>query len=78
MNFSLSNEQKRTILLGSKDTAMNELYSLLVRAGIDPDQFNPENDLPESDISIYGERVRIQKLIEAISLIESKLTELEI
>jgi hypothetical protein len=78
MNFSLSNEQKRTILLGSKDTVMNELYSLLVRAGIDPDEFNPEDSLPENDITIYGERIRIQKLIESISLIESKLAELEV
>jgi hypothetical protein len=78
MNFSLSNEQKRTILLGSKDTVMNELYSLLVRAGIDPDEFNPEDSLPENDIAIYGERIRIQKLIESISLIESKLAELEV
>jgi hypothetical protein len=55
---------------------MNELYSLLIRIGIDPDGFTLETILPEDDMSIYGERIRIQKLIESISLIESKLAEL--
>lgn len=78
MNFSLSTEQKQTILLSTKENAMNELYSLLVRAGIDPDQFDPAVGLSDSDIAIYGERVRIEKLIESISLIDSKLSELEV
>jgi hypothetical protein len=78
MNFSLSTEQKRTILLSTKETAMNELYSLLVRAGIDPDEFDPETSIPEDDMSIYGERIRIQKLVESIALAESKLAELEV
>lgn len=78
MNFSLSTEQKRTILLSTKETAMNELYSLLVRAGIDPDEFDLESSLPEDDMAIYGERIRIQKLVESISLAETKLAELEV
>ena len=78
MDFTLHSEQKRTILLGSKDTAMNELYSLLVRAGIDPDSFDPSVELPQDDISIYGERVRIEKLVAAISLIDTKLDALEV
>lgn len=78
MNFGLSSEQKRTILLTAKDTAMTELYSLLIRAGIDPEEFDPEQGLPTDDLSIYGERIRIEKLVESVTLIDSKLTELEV
>jgi hypothetical protein len=76
MEFALNNEQKRTILLGAKDSATNELYSLLVRIGVDPDLFESIDEIPQDDISIYGERARAQKLIDSISLINSKLEEL--
>jgi hypothetical protein len=78
MDFGLTSEQKKTILLSNKETHMTELYSLLVRSGIDPDTFVFNQELPEEDMSMYGERMRIQKIIESISLIESKLGELEV
>lgn len=78
MDFSLNTEQKRTILVSTKEAALNELYSLLIRIGVDPDTFDASQGLSEDDMSIYGERLRIQKLVESISLMESKLTELEV
>ena len=76
MDFGLTSEQKSMILLSTKETQMNELYALLVRAGIDPDSFDADTSIPEEDMSMYGERIRIEKLIESIALIDRKLGEL--
>lgn len=73
MDFGLSTEQKRTILLSSKTSILNDLYVTLIRIGVDPDTFDGSLDIPEDDMSMYGETARVNKMVEGLALIESKL-----
>jgi hypothetical protein len=78
MDFGLTTEQKRTILLSSKTNILNDMYVLLIRIGVDPDTFDGSLDLPEDDSSIRGERLRIEKLVQSLELINTKLEDLEV
>lgn len=78
MDFGLTTEQKRTILLSSKTNILNDMYVLLIRIGVDPDTFDGSLDLPEDDSSIRGERMRIEKLVQSLALINAKLEDLEV
>jgi hypothetical protein len=78
MDFGLSTEQKRTILLSSKTSILNDLYVTLIRIGVDPDTFDGSLDIPENDISMYGETARVAKMVEGLALIEAKLQALEV
>jgi hypothetical protein len=75
MNLEITTEQKLDILNGSKAGIQGELYSLLVRMGIDPDAFEAEDALPTED-SFIGEKARVRNLLDALNLIERKITEL--
>lgn len=78
MDFGLTTEQKRTILLSSKTNILNDMYVLLIRIGVDPDTFDGSLDLPEDDSSIRGERMRIEKLVQSLELINAKLQDFEV
>lgn len=75
MELGLTNEQKITSLNSQKTGIQQEIYTLLVRMNIDPDDFNPTVPLEPND-SFIGELSRVSSLLEALTLIERKLTEL--
>jgi uncharacterized protein YihD (DUF1040 family) len=77
MHFDLNSEQKRTILLSLKDSNLNELYTILLKIGIDPEEFDGSTSSLDDDISIYVEKMRIEKLLQALELINSKLIALD-
>jgi hypothetical protein len=78
MDFGLTTEQKRTILLSSKTNILNDMYVLLIRIGVDPDTFDGSLDLSDDDSSIRGEKMRIEKLVQSLELINAKLEDFEI
>jgi hypothetical protein len=75
MDLGLTNQQKIQSLNSSKSGIQGEIYSILIRMGIDPDSFEPEDALP-SEESFIGEKARVRSLVDALVLIESKLAEL--
>jgi hypothetical protein len=75
MDFGLTLEQKLATLNSAKAGIQSEIYSTLIRMGIDPDAFNAEDALPTED-SFVGEKARVRMLIDSLALIESKITEL--
>ena len=74
MDLGLTNEQKLAALASVKSGIQSEIYSLLVRIGVDPDSYDPAAE-PGGDM-VIGERARVATLISSLELIESKLVEL--
>jgi hypothetical protein len=61
-------------LLGVKE----QLYSVLVTTGLNPDElnmetFNPETDLPENSTSLTDDVQRLLALIEQIELLRTEI-----
>jgi len=75
MDLGLTNEQKTAALRGQKVGIQGEVYNLLVRMNVDPDDFDPTAPLASND-SFVGELTRLSYLLESLNLIESKLAEL--
>lgn len=74
MDLGLTNEQKLAALASVKSGIQSEIYSLLIRIGVDPDSYDPTAE-PGGDM-VIGERARVATLISSLELIESKLIEL--
>jgi hypothetical protein len=75
MDFGLTNQQKLATLTDIKNNLQVELYTLLIRLGIDPEGFTEEDSLPTED-SFIGEKTRIRTILAAVSMIDGKLAEL--
>ena len=75
MDYGLSAQQKKSILENSLTNVKSEVFHLLLRSGIDPDTFDPEN-YTMSEVLI-GEQQRLETLLGSVELIERKLTEAE-
>ena len=75
MDLGLTNAQKTSSLQNQKTGIQGEVYNLLVRMNIDPDDFDPAAPLEPND-SFIGELSRLSNLLESLTLIESKLAEL--
>jgi|LakMenEpi03Aug12_release.lakeMendotaPanAssembly.Ray.scaffolds.fasta_scaffold2200437_1 hypothetical protein len=75
MDLGLTNAQKTSSLQGQKAGIQGEVYTLLVRMNIDPDDFDPTLPLEQND-SFVGELSRLSNLLQSLTLIESKLAEL--
>jgi hypothetical protein len=75
MDFGLTNQQKIATLTDIKNNLQIELYTLLVRLGIDPEEFTEEDAIATED-SFIGEKARIRTILAAVSMIDGKLTEL--
>jgi hypothetical protein len=74
MDYGLNTEQKRAHLTNSLTNIKSEIYYTLLRSNIDPDVFDP-TDYEIADVLI-GERERLQTLLQSLTLIERKLSEL--
>jgi hypothetical protein len=75
MDLGLTTQQKISALTGSKVGIQGEVYNLLVRMGVDPDTYTSGDDIAPND-SFVGEKLRLENLIQSLTLIESKLAEL--
>ena len=75
MDLGLTSEQKIASLTSIKAGIQMEIYNLLLRMGIDPDTYNPEEEIVNSD-SFIGEKARVQTMVGSLALVESKLAEL--
>ena len=75
MNLGLTSEQKIMTLNAVKSNIQTDIYTQLIRIGLDQDTYEPTADSDVID-SFVGERTRINALIASLTLIESKLAEL--
>lgn len=75
MDLGLTNEQKLMALNSVKNSIQTDIYTQLIRMGLDPDTYEPSADSDVID-SFIGERTRVNTLISSLDLIESKITEL--
>lgn len=74
MEFELTTEQKVIALNNVKAQVINEMYSMILYLGLDPDTFNPSTW--EQAENGTGNEARLVALISAISLIDTKLAAL--
>jgi hypothetical protein len=75
MEFNLSKEQKMTALNAVKDSSTTEMYTLLVRMGIDPETFDIDSWVTPSPM-ITGDQHRLDYLISSLRLVEEKINNL--
>jgi hypothetical protein len=75
MDYGISAQQKNYILQSSLANVKSEIYHLLLRSGIDPDTFDPEN-YTMAEILI-GEQQRLETLLKSVELINRKVAEIE-
>lgn len=74
MEYGLNTEQKRMHLTNSLSNVKSEIYHMLLRSNIDPDVFDP-TDYEINDVLI-GERERLATMLQSLTLINRKLSEL--
>jgi hypothetical protein len=74
MDYGLNTEQKRMHLTNSLSNVKAEIYHMLLRSNIDPDVFDPTDY--EIDDVLIGERQRLETMLESLTLINRKLSEL--
>lgn len=77
MDFNMSDAQKRSLLISLRDSLESEIYSMLVKMGIDPDAFDGSTGLESVDGSFTGERLRTRELLSALTKVKEKLAETE-
>jgi len=76
MEFNLTLEQKKRMLVDSKNSIHSELYLLLVKMGINPDEYTLGMDIGD-DIKFAGEKVRFEALVSSLQMIEQKILDFE-
>lgn len=75
MDYGLNTQQKKGILQSSLANVKSEIYHMLLRSGVDPDTFDPEN-YTISEVLI-GEQQRLETLLNSVELINRKIAEIE-
>lgn len=63
------------MLISTRDQIETEIYAMLVKMGVDPDEFDPNTPL-SGDGFFTGERQRTQELIASLQRIKEKIAEL--
>jgi len=72
MEFTLTAEQKAEALQATCSAVKNEMYTVLLLLGIDPDQFDAETWVaPEQ--ATNGNTMRLMELVSSFKLINGKL-----
>jgi hypothetical protein len=74
MEFNLTPTQKIASINESKRNMLNEVFGLLVRLGIDPDEFDSTTWVPGEPTT--GDEVRITALLTNIARADAKIAEL--
>ena len=74
MEFNLNAEQKIRAITEARTNMFNEMFGLLVRIGIDPDEFDSTTwVLPES---ATGDEIRVTVLLTNIARADAKIAAL--
>lgn len=76
MEFNLTAQKKVKALNALKDALHSELYTILVMLGYNPDTFDMDTWEPD-EVVTSGEDHRLRKIVQSLTLIEQKLTELQ-
>ena len=72
MEFTLTTEQKAEALQATLWAVKNEMYTVLLTMGLDPDTFEPSEWVaPEQPTN--GNTMRLMELVSSFKLIEGKL-----
>jgi hypothetical protein len=74
MEFNLTTTQKIASINETKRNMLHEVFGLLVRLGIDPDEFDSTTWVPGE--SPTGDEVRITALLTNIARADAKIAEL--
>lgn len=75
MNLGLTDEQKLTTLRGTLGSLNSEIYTLLIRMGVDPDTFESVENLSDNPL-MSGEKARLEVLLSSRQLVEEKISSL--
>jgi hypothetical protein len=76
MELNLTPEQKLASLQNAQSTLSHEIYNLLLRIGVDPDEFQ-ESDIDSLRASgVDGEILRLEQITKSLSLVKDKLSAL--
>lgn len=76
MEFNLTADQKLASLQGASSMLNQEIYNLLLRIGVDPDEFEEEDIESLRTPALDGEISRLQQLLAALSVVTDKLSAL--
>jgi hypothetical protein len=69
MDYGLNTQQKKAVLESSLANVKSEIFHLLLRSNIDPENYTISEVL-------IGEQQRLATLLNSVELIERKLTEI--
>jgi hypothetical protein len=76
MELNLTSAQKLQALDSSEVALSHEIYNLLLRMNLDPDEFE-ESDLDSiSSPGLDGETVRLRRLLESLTTVRAKIQSL--
>ena len=75
MEFLITDSKKLEILTITLESQRQELYTTLIRLGIDPDSFDSSSWVEPSPVMMHEEH-KVTLLISSIALTESKISEL--
>ena len=77
MEFNIPDSHKKAMLVTLRDGLEAEIYSMLIKMGIDPDTFDGSTGLDSVDGSFTGEKQRTKELFSSLSRVKEKLAEIE-
>lgn len=75
MDFGIDSSVKQEMLSALEKSLSVEIYSLLIRLGVDPDTFSGEDDLPspEEARAMIPEIDRLRTQLASLALVRAKL-----
>lgn len=76
MDFNMTDSQKQAMLAGIQVSLESEIYTLLVRLGVDPDSFDENGEIPEVEGALFGEKNRLEQLIASLKRVREKFDQL--
>lgn len=75
MDFNMPAAQKMSMLISARDSLESEIYTLLIKMGIDPEDYEPGTPLV-TDTAFTGERQRVQDLVSSLDKVKEKIAAL--
>lgn len=76
MDFNMPDARKLSSLITVRDQVETEVFSLLVKIGIDPDEFDGVTFPSAGDGMFVGEVIRLRELLASLTKIEAKIAQL--
>lgn len=76
MDLQLTNAQKLSALQSAEAGIQSEIFSMLLRMGIDPDTYNPDDEPAIIDPAFTGEKARVAALLASLEMVRNKIQSL--